>query len=90
MKGYRFYEEFHNAAKTDSEGTVVAVCSENGVFSSGGTPCYEGLGGVYNWPNSPVASTGVGLDYLRHCCKRISEARARMLHPALFERLDGD
>ena len=34
------------------------------------------------------ATTGVALGYLRHRCKRISEVKARTIHPALFERMD--
>jgi hypothetical protein len=43
---------------------------------------------IFDWPNSPVAGTGVSLDYLRQKCKRISEAQARTIHPVLFEWLD--
>ena len=62
--------------------------SANGIYWSSGTICYEAIAAVFDWPNSPVAGTGVACDYLRHKCKRISEAKARIIHPALFERLD--
>jgi hypothetical protein len=39
-------------------------------------------------PNSPVAGTSIDVSILRERCKRISEAKARQIHPLLFERLD--
>jgi hypothetical protein len=50
--------------------------------------CYEAIAGLFDRPNSPVAGTGVARDHLHQKCKRISEAKARTIHPALFERLD--
>jgi hypothetical protein len=88
MNGIRFYREFTDKAKRQPSGTVVAALVVNGSYWSGGTICYEALAAVFDWPNSPVAGTGVAHDYLRQKCKRIGEAHARMIHPALFERLD--
>lgn len=45
---------------------------------------YDGYGAVFYRANSPVASTGVSSDYLKDC-QRISEQRARDVHPALFD-----
>lgn len=88
MKGIRFYEEFTNTTKKVSEGNVIAAFVANGTFWQSGKPCYETLDAVYFRPNSPVASSSISLDFLRRFCKRVSEARAREIHPALFERLD--
>ena len=88
MNGIRFYEELTDKSKRKSGGTVVAALVLNGGYWSSGTICYEALAAVFDWPNSPVAGTGVACDYLRQKCKRVSEARARSIHPALFERLD--
>ena len=74
MKNVRFHLE--------PEGNVFAameVNTRNGMV--------EGLGAVYDYANSPVAGTAASLDYLRKC-KRISEAKARQVHPALFGVLD--
>ncbi len=60
----------------------------NGSYWSSDKLCYEAIAALFEQPNSPVAGTGVALDYLRQKCKRISEAKARTIHPALFERLD--
>jgi hypothetical protein len=60
----------------------------NGSYWSSGRLCYEALAALFVRPNSPVAGTGVALGYVRQKCKRISEAQARTIHPALFERLD--
>jgi len=66
--------------------TAALVC--NGLYLSNGKLCYEAIAAVFALHNSRVAGTGVALDYLRQKCRRISEAKARKIHPALFERLD--
>ena len=88
MIGIRFYAEFQDKSKRQPGGNAVAVLTLNGAYWSSGQLCYEALAALFDRPNSPVAGTGVALDYLRQKCKRISEARARIIHPALFERLD--
>jgi hypothetical protein len=57
-------------------------------YWSSGHVCWEALAGLFDQPNSPVAGTGVALDYLRQKCRRISQIKARAIHPALFQRLD--
>jgi len=88
MNGIRFYHEFTNKAKRQSAGTVVAALVGNGHFWSTRKVCYEAISGLFDHPNSVVCGTAVARDYLREKCKRISQARARTIHPALFERLD--
>ncbi len=87
MKGWRFYEEF-----TDTEdsirlpqGNVVAID-----ISLTYGDHIEGLGAVFYSANSPVNWTGIDAGYLREKCKRVSEKRAREIHPELFRRLDDD
>lgn len=88
MKDVRFYEEFLDKRKKQSAGTVVAAFVGNGLYKSGGAWCYDAVGAVHRFPNSPVASTGVARDYLRENCKRVSEKQAREIHPVLFQFLD--
>jgi hypothetical protein len=88
MNGIRFYLEFSDPSKRQPGGTVVAALVLNGIYRSSGVLCYEALAALFDRPNSPVAGTGVALAYLRLKCKRISEAKARAIHPALFARLD--
>lgn len=88
MNGIRFYLEFTDPSKRQSGGTVVAALVLNGTYRSHGVLCYEALAALFDRPNAPVAGTGVALAYLRLKCKRISEAKARGLHPVLFTRLD--
>ncbi len=88
MNRIRFYQEFRNKSKRTSAGTIIAVLVRNGLYWSHGKICYEALAGVFDEPNSPVAGTGVARDYLRRKCKRVSEAKARAIHPLLFERLE--
>lgn len=90
MKGVRFYEEFENKRKGVSEGNVVAAFVCNGFVRSRDDLAFDGLVGLYNWPDSAVASSIVTLGYLRDKCKRIPESKARAIHPSLFERLDAE
>lgn len=86
MKGFTFYQEFKDKSKRKSAGNVVACYGD--IFRSAGAYQREAIGGVYHHPNSAVAGTSVTLDYLTEQCKRISEEKARKIHPALFARLD--
>ena len=88
MNGIRFYLEFEDQSKRQPGGNVVAVLALNGAYWSSGKLCYEAIAALFEKPNAPVAGTGVALDYLRQRCKRISEAKARVIHPELFNRLD--
>ena len=88
MNRIRFYLEYTDKSKRKPGGTVVASLMLNGSYWSSGTICYGAIAAVFDWPNSPVAGTGVACDYLRQKCKRINEAKARTIHPALCERLD--
>ena len=89
MKGIRFYEEFEDKKRGVSCGTVVAILTDAWRGDSDGR-VYDALGGLYNEPNSPVASTSAHEVYLRKMCKRVSEARAREIHPNLLSRLEDD
>ena len=94
MQGIRFYLEFPSrvakrasgSANSGHAGNVFAVFACNGPNPINHT--WEGLGGIYEDPNSPVASTAAAPDFLRTQCKRIGEVAARTIHPALFEHLD--
>ena len=88
MNGIRFYQEFKNKRKRQSAGTVVAAFVRNGRFWSTGQLCYEAISGLFEHPNSVVCGGAVSLEYLRQKCRRIREAKARTIHPALFARLD--
>jgi len=88
MNGIRFYLEFQDKSKRQPGGNIVAVLALNGAYWSSGSLCYEAIAALFEQPDSPVAGTGVALDYLRQRCQRVSEAQARAIHPALFKRLD--
>jgi hypothetical protein len=89
MKGIRFYKELKNKNRKSEEslGTVVAVFYESHWISNGKI-LFDAIGGVFSQANSPVTSIGVAQLYLTENCRRISEKRAREVHPALFEYLD--
>ena len=88
MTGIRFYLEFKDSLKRESAGTVVAILACNGSYWSSGKICFEAIAGLFNGPDSAVCGGAVSTDYLRRKCKRIREAKARSIHPTLFERLD--
>lgn len=86
MRYVRFYEEFTNKRRGESAGTVIALIPENRCPDGS----REAVGALFDQPNSPVASTSVSDGYLFKNCKRVSETRAREVHPNLFEYLDRD
>lgn len=90
MKGLRFYEELKdkNRVGEKSMGNVIAIDTTTSLFDGRGV--YQVFAAVFFEPNSPVCYTGVAPKYLTEHCKRISEARAREIHPKLFERLDNN
>ena len=68
------------------ENTYPTVRWENGKKLS--TWNYDAIAGLFRKQNSPVATTGVNPTYLWECCMRISEEKAREIHPELFKILD--
>lgn len=95
MKGYRFYlEHASNADKRKGKhtGNVVAVpLDERGreYWYPHAPGTVEAISAVFSHPNSDVASGGVDFwHYIRGRCKRISETRAREVHPKLMAWLD--
>jgi len=91
MKHVRFYEEFQNKRRGLRAGNVFAAFTGNTFLAdcggAGREQCIEGGGAVFNYPNSPVAGTSASLNFLRRNCKRVSESRARQVHPRLFQWL---
>lgn len=95
MNGVRFYLEFPTdrlkaISGRDNKGhagNVFAAFVCNGRTHDGG---YEGLGALFDWPNSEVAGTGSSDVWLRYRTKRIPEKLARAIHPKLFMRLDAN
>jgi hypothetical protein len=86
MKDIRFYLEHDTPAKRrkgEHNGNVFAACVPDSRPRIG----WEGLGAIFEHPNSPVAYTSCDAGYLRQC-KRISEAKAREIHPRLFVVLE--
>ena len=48
----------------------------------------ESISAMFYRPNSPVAHSNAAADYIWNNCRRISEKRAREIHPRLFEYLE--
>ena len=85
MKGFRFY------AKRNGSRECFAVYTEVDpldFFECHGFAGYEGLGATFYHENSDVAWTAISVEYLRDNYRRVSEAKAREIHPALFAFLD--
>ena len=104
MKGYRFYEELENKGRKGEKslGNVVAALlqprgrgwdfisipgSVPGV-KYGRTWKVECVSALFAEPNSPVCGSQVTTEYPWERCRRVSESRAREVHPKLFEYLD--
>ena len=89
MKGIRFYEELDNKNRVSekSQGNVVAVLYENGFFTNNGY-ILECISATFLHSNSDVSSGSAHIDYIRKNCRRISEQKAREIHPRLFTYLD--
>ena len=89
MKGFRFYEEFKNKRKGISTGNCVAVYLENDghaqFYRSGGWSLVNAVVAITDDPNSDVLSDSVSREFLSDDCKRVSEKRAREIHPRLIE-----
>ena len=92
MKGWRFYEEFKSPRRKVPIGNVVAldtIQKPHPLNADGHFQWQHGcISAVYYQPNSPVVYDSVALYYVRRYCKRISEAKAREIHPKLFEYLE--
>lgn len=84
MEGIRFYLEFPTRSAKKRSGREHKGHLGNVVSLWDG---HEGLAGVFDYPNSPVATTGISQSFLDQC-KRIPERLAREIHPRLFKRLD--
>ena len=87
MRGIRFYQEFANKSKTRPTGNVTAIFLDSRLVGRNQVT-YSAVSGVYEHSDSAVASTIVSEDYLREKCKKVSEEKARRIHPALFEYME--
>lgn len=92
MEGIRFHQEFLDKSRRKSAGNVVAVIVNNRwlvkIHGGGYDWIYGAVGSVFSRADSPVASTGVSQTFLSERTKRISEEKARRIHPELFKYLD--
>lgn len=87
MKGYTFYEDNLIGRNAVGFGGAIAVYNPRQWYAK--SDCMEAISSVQSIPNSNVSNGGVHLDYLEGSTKRISEFKARRIHPVLFARLDG-
>jgi hypothetical protein len=91
MHGYRFFEEYRDEGRKDSLNSVVAIDVGRGPFVQEGGVCYRAV--CTDREKSDVGQRGVRMvlfnaEYLGTHCKRISEQRARELHPEVFSFLE--
>ena len=92
MKGVRFYEEFTAKRRGISAGQAVAVLVANGFnvtrIGDHFDRMYDAIVAPYDGHNVSPCGGQVSSSWLSAKCKRITEARAREIHPALFRMLD--
>jgi hypothetical protein len=89
-RGFHFFEEFSDDRRESSAGNVIAVNISGASFVQQGGVCYSAFCAFPDSevPNSPVLERLCNAEYLGARCRRITEARAREIHPRLFECLD--
>ena len=92
MKGFRFYADYGHAKGKRQGGDApncIALATDPGQsWVRDHEILTECIAAVFSHANSGVCSTSCSRSYLQESCKRISEAEARRLHPALFAHLD--
>lgn len=90
MKGFRFYQEFETEKRKVSKGTIVAMMFDFYWLDPRSWEIIHECGSaLYDKPNSICCGSQVSRAYLASKCRRVSEARAREIHPKLFEYLEG-
>lgn len=93
MDGYTFYLEHRNnrsKRKGEHAGNCIAVYGEVYFICHPPIAQRECIAPLYNAPNSVCCGSAVALDILRERFKRVSEAKAREIHPRLFKYLSGE
>jgi hypothetical protein len=98
MRGFRFFEELREGRevsierdpRADLRGNVIAVNLSGGSFIQEGAVCFPAFCTTSEERalNAAVQPTYFNVEYLGKHCRRISETRARKIHPRLFEFLD--
>ena len=82
MKGYIFFEELDGNRK--STGNCVALDMAR-------RPTRDkvvGFVAVSHHPNASAVSSTIAPKFLIDYCRRVSEKKARKMHPKLFDRLE--
>jgi hypothetical protein len=88
VKDVQFYEQFNDDEKTESAGKVIAVLVNRWKHGSAGQGrIFKAVLGLAKVPNAPAVQSTVAERYLDAKCRRISEARARQIHPNVFRIL---
>lgn len=91
MKGIRFYEELTDKGHKgeQSKHNVIAIDTVTGAWKGvHGCYYYNAAASVFPIPNSGVCQCMIPVDHLCNTTRRISESRAREIHPRLFEYLE--
>lgn len=93
MDGYRFFEEYLDESRRQSLNSVIAVATfEEPLVKEGGVCfpaiCVPSVGRKNAEQTAAVQRLMFNAEYLGTHCRHISEAKARTIHPKLFEYLD--
>ncbi|MEP6692828.1 MAG: hypothetical protein ABJD07_16845 [Gemmatimonadaceae bacterium] len=85
-----FFEEYAGHDLQQSAGNVIAIYFTDELVIKDGKVLFRAVcaGDEAMRPNSPVTPTLFDAEYLGSHCRKISEARARDIHPRLFAYLD--
>ena len=86
---FQFYEQYRDEGRGESAGNVIAIDLDATSFVQEGGVCFPAVGPPHgSTPNGPVIPGFFNAEYLGTHCRPVSAARAREVHPRLFEFLD--
>lgn len=88
MKGYTFYLEYPSKQdKRKKRGNPTVLVAYGKPFLSGQSgkiACVETVSAAIEGDRNLFTSGAASLDYIRENCTRVSEAKARSIHPEIF------
>ncbi len=86
---FQFFEEYTGPSMQKSARNVIAIDMSGAAFVKEGGVCLSAVCSETEEEGvDAVATTYFNAEYLGTHCRRITEDRARTLHPRLFEYLD--
>lgn len=83
MRYYADYGSKKAKRKGGDAPNALVIFDENGYYMRCGLHMVEGRAAIFDHADSTVCGTGIAVNYLRECCKRIRRAEEFRIHPNL-------